>query len=154
MTLKEFITADEGRKLTPYKCPAGAWTIGVGHNMDAKPLPADIAAHLHKHGAITNEMADKLLEADIREATADARVLYKNFDTMSQVRQSALVNFLFQLGFHKARGFKKANKAINTEDWPTAAKEMLDSKWARQTPQRAQRIATIIEGGKLTCYKK
>lgn len=148
MTLKEFITADEGRSLTPYKCPAGAWTIGVGHNMDAKPLPADIASHLHKHGSITVEMADRLLEADIREATADARVLYKNFDTISQARQFALVNFLFQLGFHRARGFKKANKAINDEDWPSASRELLDSSWARrQTSKRARRIAKMVLEG-------
>ena len=135
MTLKELIEADEGRSNIRYQCIGGAWTIGVGHNMDDKPLPADMAAYLHKHGEITDEMVDRLLDADIRHATADARALYKNFDSLSQPRQFALISFVFQLGYFGALSFKKANKAINSEDWLTAAMELLDSPWARtQTP--------------------
>lgn len=31
----------EGLKLSPYKCPRGFWTIGVGRNLETNPLTAE-----------------------------------------------------------------------------------------------------------------
>ena len=149
MTIEEFIERDEGRRLEVYYCPSGAKTIGVGHNIDALGLPPGVKGHLTVNGAITDEMADYLLKEDIKIAEGDAKAIYRNFGRMNKARQMALINFLFQLGYSKVQSFKWANAAIEREDWMEAARELLDSKWARQTPDRARRIATIIEGGKL-----
>jgi len=149
MTIEEFIERDEGRRLEVYYCPSGAKTVGVGHNIDALGLPPGIKTHLTVNGAITDEMADFLLAEDIKTAESDAKVIYKNFQRLNKARQMALINFLFQLGYSKAQSFKRANAAIEREDWKEAARELLDSKWARQTPARARRIAAIIEGGRL-----
>jgi hypothetical protein len=35
--------------------------------------------------------------------------------------------------------------ALEVQDYQTASKEMLDSKWANQVPNRARRLSEIME---------
>ena len=147
MTIFDLIENHEGRRNAPYLCPAGAKTIGVGWNMDANPLPNDIAEHLRRNGHITDDMIDQLLAISVRHATADARSLFPDFDNFTERRRMALVDFLFQLGYRRARGFAKSIAAINTGRWEDAAKEMLNSTWATQTPRRAKTITDMVAEG-------
>jgi len=149
MTLYEFIEKHEGRRKKPYKCPAGKLTIGVGHNIDANPLPPDIQNYLTKYGYITEDMIDRLYDIDVRHATADCKVLFPQFETFSEARQWALINFVFQLGFTGAKKFTRSVKAINEARWDDAARYMMQSLWAKQTPLRAKRITRIIKTGEL-----
>ena len=52
----------------------------------------------------------------------------------------------FQLGRDGTRKFHKMIKAINDRDYVLAAKEMLDSKWAKETPRRAHAMASLMAG--------
>lgn len=149
MDVKQFIEKHEGRRKRVYQCPAGANTIGVGWNIDANELPQDIAHHLAQQGSITDAMIDRLLEISIRRAVADCRALFPGFDDMSDARRMALTDFVFQLGFRRARQFSRAVAAVNTGRWEDAAKEMRDSAWFTQTPRRAEEITNIIETGEL-----
>ena len=145
--LKEMLAAHEGRKNKPYKCTAGHETIGVGHNIEANPLPAAMAAYLKENGEITDPMIDDLLEHDIDVATLDCRKVWPGFDTFSENRQAALADFMFNVGIGTARKFVNANSAINSGDWAGAAKELEDSRWFRQVGDRARQIVTIIQEG-------
>jgi len=147
MTLYEFIEEHEGRRKKPYRCPAGKLTIGVGHNIDANPLPIDIKRHLAQYGSIDNEMIDRLLNTDIRHAVADCQVIFPAYNTMSDNRRMALVDFVFQLGFTGARRFTRSVNAINAEKWDDAARYMGESLWARQTPARAADVIKLIKEG-------
>ena len=51
--LKAMLRTDEGTRLRRYRCPAGHWTIGYGWNIDANPLPPEIAAYERVNGQIT-----------------------------------------------------------------------------------------------------
>lgn len=147
MTVYELIEKHEGRKNKPYRCPAGSWTIGVGHNFDANPLPPDIDYYLKQNGQITDEMIDRLLEADIRAAVADCHVLFPNFDSFSEARRMALTDFVYQLGFFRTRRFIHSIACINTGRWDKAGEQMRQSEWYKQTPKRAQEIIEMIEAG-------
>jgi lysozyme len=149
MTLKEFITADEGRRAKMYHCSAHRRTIGIGHNIEANPLPPDIQNYLAQTGYITEDMIDRLYDIDIRHATADCKVLFPQFETFTEARQWALISFVFQLGFTGAKKFIRSVKAINEHRWDDAAKYMMESLWAKQTPKRAKRITGIIKRGEL-----
>jgi lysozyme len=149
MTVYEFIEKHEGRRKRVYQCPAGANTIGVGWNMDANELPQDISHFLAQNGYITDEMIDRMLKTSVRQAVADCRVLFPNFDGIDDARRMALTDFVFQLGFRRARQFSRAVAAVNTGRWEDAAKEMRDSAWFTQTPRRAEEITNIIETGEL-----
>ena len=48
---------------------------------------------------------------------------------------------IFNLGLTKLLNFKKFLGAMELGDYETAGKEMLDSRWAKQTPNRAKRMA-------------
>ena len=147
MTIYSLLEKHEGRKHKPYRCTGGKRTIGIGHNFDDNPLPPHIADYLKKNGQITDDMVDELLETDILHATADCCVLFPGFDSFSERRKMALVDFVFQLGFNRARKFIHSIACINTGRWEKAGEQMRKSAWAEQTPNRAIEIISMIEEG-------
>ena len=147
MTIHELITKHEGRRNKPYKCPAGRWTIGIGHNMDANPLPPDIDYYLKQNGKITDDMVDHLFAVDLGHAVHDCHALFPDFDFFTENRRMALIDFLFQVGYRVGSRFVKTIAAINTNRWEDAAREMRISTWYQQTPIRAKEITEMIEVG-------
>ena len=55
---------------------------------------------------------------------------------------------VFQLGMTGVSKFKNTLKAVKEEDWDTAADEMLDSVWAKQTPERANELSSTMRSCK------
>jgi len=51
-----------------------------------------------------------------------------------------MVNMCFNLGYPRLSKFKKFLAAMEDNDFETAAKEMMDSKWATQVGDRAERL--------------
>ena len=41
--------------------------------------------------------------------------------------------------------FHKMVAALDKKDYATASKEMLDSKWARQVPNRARELSEVMQ---------
>ncbi len=128
----------EGRESKAYQDSLGIWTVGVGWNLEANPLPEHII--------------DQLRDISINQAEGDARALFSSmavssFDELSPVRQRVLVNMSFNLGQTRLQGFRKMWAAIELEDWEAAAREMLDSKWANQVGRRATRLAEMMREG-------
>jgi lysozyme len=145
--LKQMLERHEGRKNKPYKDIKGLTTIGVGHNVDGKGLPKDIKDWLDMHGWISEEMIDRLLNADIADAQKDCRALYPDFDNFSQARQDALTDFVYNVGKGTAMAFIRTNKAINSGDWKSASEGLLKSLYAKQVKGRAIEIAKMLEDG-------
>ena len=48
-----------------------------------------------------------------------------------------VTEMVFQLGYNGTSKFKKTLKHINNGEYNLASKEMLNSKWAKQTKERA-----------------
>lgn len=55
--IKETLIKHEGLVLDMYKCTAGVWTIGVGHNLEEK--------------GVSKRVATMMLEEDINDALDD-----------------------------------------------------------------------------------
>lgn len=124
---------DEGVRSKPYKDSVGKLTIGVGRNLDDVGLsPQEI---------------NLLLQNDIIRADADARTLISNFDSLSEQRQAALVNMVFNMGRGRVAQFQKMLAAIEAGDFDEAANQMLNSLWARQVGIRAVRLAERMRVG-------
>jgi lysozyme len=126
------IKGDEGFRGYPYKCSAGKLTIGYGRNLDSKPLTIDEAEYLLK-----NDLNDVLKQA----------VKLPYYSVLSPVRQSAVINMIFNLGITKYKKFIKMNDALNKGDYELSAIEMLDSEWAKQVGKRADRLALQMRQG-------
>lgn len=133
MTLREQLIRDEGKRLAPYRDDLGWLTIGVGHNLDA-------------HG-ISDEVCDLILTEDIARVEAGLRVRVPWAQTLGEVRYAVLQNMAFNLGVGGLMGFKKFLAAAERRDFSEAAREMLDSKWAQQVGERAERLAKQMETG-------
>lgn len=134
MTLKEQLIRDEGLRLKPYRCTSGYLTIGIGRNLDAK--------------GITKEEALELLDNDIVAFTTELTNKAPWTKDLHGPRFAALVNLSFNMGVDGLLEFKKMLAAVRAEDWQIAAAELLDSKYAKQVGQRANRLAKQLETGK------
>ena len=131
--LIEILRRHEGVKNTLYKCTSDKWTIGVGRNLE------DVG--------LSEEEIDMLLLNDIvrtKELMDDYIPWHRDLD---EVRQEALINFVFNVGIGTTMKFKKAMAALEEHDYDTAATEMLDSNWAKQVGSRAEEVTQMIKTG-------
>ena len=145
--LRKLIKRFEGFSIIPYTCPAGAKTIGWGHNIDANGLPSGIGAYLVLNGKITLEMAEQLLEDDVSRSLEDIKSLLPDFDKYSENRRNALTDWIFQLGRTKAAMFKITLKMIKDEHWDMAADNLMLSKWYKQSGKRSKEICKMLRDG-------
>ena len=116
------IHQEEGYREKPYRCTAGKLTIGIGYNLDAG-MPLDEAVLLIRHRI--EKIRRELLER------------FEWFPNLNETRQAALVSMAYQMGIAGLLGFKRTLVSVGAGDYEKASREMLDSKWARQTPKRA-----------------
>lgn len=70
----------------------------------------------------------------------------------NQARQAILISLAYQLGVAGVSAFRNMWAALERGDFELASKHMLDSKWAKQTPNRAKRQAQVMKDGALTQY--
>lgn len=145
--IREMLKKHEGLSLKKYHCPAGKQTIGYGWNMEAHPLPPDIASCLRVTGAITEDMAEDLLTISINTSEHDCRAIYPGFDGFTEVRRAALTDFMFNVGSTVALTFKKMRAAIEAGDWDKAANEMFFSDWREQVGNRAAEVIGMVRVG-------
>jgi lysozyme len=124
----------EGERLRPYRCTAGKLTIGVGRNLEDRGITREESAYL-----LANDIA------------AEERELLRALPWVAQldeVRQRVLLDMSFNLGLVGLLGFKRTLATIQAGDYQAAATMMLDSKWAGQVGQRAERLSRMMATGK------
>lgn len=97
----EFLIKEEGERLTSYLCPAGVWTIGVGHT--GKDVKEGIV--------ITKEKSRNLLKQDLKrfETCVDTNISY----ALKQHEFDALVSLAFNIGCEAFR-LSTLRKKINS----------------------------------------
>ena len=134
MDIQEQLLRDEGEILHPYRDHLGYLTIGIGHNLDAKEI-----SHL---AAMT------ILNDDICDVKIGLMGKWPWMRDLSPARLGAMINLAFNMGTGGLGGFKKLLKAAESGDWAAAAKELLDSKYATQVGERAQRVARQLKEDK------
>ena len=88
----KLIKHHEGIRNRPYRCPAGLWTIGVGHLIgDGKSLPESW------NRLFTKEEIDGILKRDLRRFELGVHKMLPNM-FLRQHEFDALVSFCFNLG--------------------------------------------------------
>ena len=141
----EEIAEDEGKILHCYMCSENHKTVGIGH----KVLPDDPEYSLQTFNAyddapaeqsITEQRCFELFQQDVQIAINDCRVIYDSWESLPQEMQHILVNMAFQMGQLGLSKFRNMNAAVAEQNWGRVAAEMLDSRWAKQTPNRAERL--------------
>lgn len=133
----EKIKKEEGDKARMYKCPAGYWTIGAGINLEVQEMPQDIR--------------DLWLAVIVYDIESSVSILLdRDYDvdlySLRENVQLVLIDMAYQMGVSGLFQFKKMLSAILAKDYPLAADELLNSNYARQTPNRANRNAQLLRG--------
>lgn len=126
----EQLERDEGVKRTMYRDELGNPTVGVGHLLTT-PL---------SYRAIR-----QILEDDVAVAYETLTTRLPWVTTLSDARRGALINLTFNMGIDGLLGFAKMLRAIQAGDCDTAATELLNSRYAKQVGDRAQRLATQLK---------
>lgn len=132
--LRRMLVHHEGLRLTPYKCPAGKLTIGVGRNLE--------------DAGISEKEALFLLDNDIKLVKALAYNNYPWFRCLNVARQDVILSMIFNLGFAGFSKFKRTISAVEQGHYLVASTEMLDSRWATQVKGRAIELATMMQTGR------
>lgn len=128
--IEELLICHEGIRLKPYTDTQGKLTIGVGRNLTDK--------------GISKLEAMQLLRNDIETIRGQLNTL-PVFRGLKDHQKAALIDMGFNLGFSGILQFTQMWNALGRRDHALAAKEMLDSKWARQTGNRAVELARMIK---------
>ena len=134
MKLNEKIASEEGFSDVLYICPAGYKSIGYGFNLDATRMPL--------------EVADLWLDLNIQEL----KRRLAHFEWLSKLdepRQIVIYDMAYQLGINGMLAFTSMINSLRAERYHEAAEHLLDSRYARQTPNRAMRNAEILRTGEI-----
>tara|TARA_A100001011_G_scaffold374963_1_gene435993 strand:- start:6434 stop:6841 length:408 start_codon:yes stop_codon:yes gene_type:complete len=122
----ERICENEGFKSKPYRCTEGVWTLGHGITYlteeESKKIVAGRTGNKH---LVLGEKLDW-------------------YETLPPSVQGVVLEMCFQLGTTGMLKFKKMIANMKKRDWESAAEEMKDSLWYRQTKNRCERLAKIV----------
>tara|TARA_R100000781_G_scaffold105194_1_gene68999 strand:+ start:379 stop:783 length:405 start_codon:yes stop_codon:yes gene_type:complete len=131
MSLLDRIKHHEGFRSKVYKCTEGYDTIGYGFAIKDLELDEDISE------MILMQKLDNLMTR-----IGKTFVWWRSADSTVK---DVVVEMCYQLGVSGFSKFKKTIDHLENKRYGKAAVEMLDSKWARQTPNRALELSNLIK---------
>lgn len=127
-----YVQKHEGLSLKPYICTAGKVSIGIGRNLDDR--------------GISKEEAYMLFNNDCLNTDRDLISVFGNdYYSFPDKAQLVFFDMMFQLGLGRFSGFKNMIKYAIAGNWKEAARELMDSKYARQVPGRAEENKKLLE---------
>ena len=124
--LLERVLLHEGFEAKPYQDHLGNWTFGHGLTFITKEE--------------SEYIVDKRLTEFAQQHIHDRPWLRQRPPVVLEV----ITEMAYQMGYLGTQKFTKMWAGIYSEDYVTAAIEMLDSRWANQTPERANELADLI----------
>ena len=129
--LIDSIKKHEGYVGIVYKDSLGIDTIGYGFAIKDLELDEDVC--------------EIILERKLHELTDRLYIKYGWFKYMPQEIKDIVVEMNYQLGVTGFSRFKKTIAYLQDKQWEEASVEMLDSLWARQTPNRAKEMSNSVK---------
>jgi len=131
MSLIESIKKHEGYVGVVYKDSLGIDTIGYGFAIKDLELDADVC--------------DIILERKIKNLQDRVKNKFSWYIYMPPEIQDVLMEMCYQLGVTGVSKFKKTVAYLQNKEFKNASIEMLDSRWAKQTPNRAKELSNRVK---------
>ena len=126
MSLIADIKAHEGYSKKVYKDTLGYPTIGIGFLVSSLELDEDVC--------------DIILERRLKKNEEVLQRKMTNYINLPTEVQNIIQNMYYQMG-NRLFNFVKTLHYIESGKWRAASVEMLDSLWAKQTPNRAKELS-------------
>jgi len=139
--LKARIKKHEGFVSKIYKDHLGFKTIGYGHLVLSTDRFAEGVTYKKKD-------LEKVFDSDFKIAKSNANQLIQGLPIHHQAK-CVIIEMVFQLGIGGVSKFKKMWRALKQNNYQTASDEMLDSRWAKQTPKRAEELSSVMKSCKI-----
>ncbi len=146
MDLKTQLKREENVIAHVYQDSEGFWTIGCGRLVDKR-----------KGGGLRPVEMEFMLDNDIAEKTRQVDTALPWAKQLNEPRRAVLIGMCFQMGLGREPtakkdgtgllGFVNTLASIRDGHYDHAADQMLQSRWARQTPDRARRMSRQIASG-------
>ena len=132
--LLESVKRHEGYRNKVYLDTLGKRTVGVGHLC--------VENFWEDDKEYEEDFLMGILEKDLQSAIDQADDMCKNL-TISDDAKIIIIEMIFQLGGTGVSKFQKMWQGLQQDppDYAEASVQMLDSRWAKQTPNRAQEMA-------------
>ena len=128
MNIYPQLIRDEGFRPRPYRDHLGHWTVGYGYSLETGP-------------PLSEETARVILNEHVGMIVADLHSRLPWTKQLSEPRFGVLISMAYQMGIFGLMSFKNTLRFLEAGDHERTAEAMLDSRWAFQTPERAQRLA-------------
>ena len=138
-TVKNSIKKHEGFRNKVYKDTLGKRTIGYGHLC--------VEDWWEDDKEYTQAELERIFDKDFDKAKDGASKLYEGCE-INDTAKGVIIEMVFQLGTTGVSKFKNMWKALKETppNYSVAKIEMMDSRWAKQTPNRAKELSNIIGG--------
>ena len=133
--LMESVKKHEGYRNKVYLDTLGKRTVGVGH-LCVEDFWEDDKEY-------EESFLMEILQKDLQEAIRGAKELMDEHGCadIDERAEEIIIEMVFQLGRTGVKKFRNMWKALSEHNYVGASYEMLDSKWAKQTPNRAKDMA-------------
>ena len=137
--LLESVKKHEGYRNKVYLDTLGKRTVGVGH-LCVEDFWEDDKEYEEK-------FLMTILAHDLQTAIKGAKELMEDHGCVDidEQAEEILIEMVFQLGKNGVSKFKNMWKALAEKNYIGASYEMLDSRWSKQTPNRAKAMAKTMK---------
>lgn len=138
--VQSLIEQEEGRRAQMYHDQDGNPTIGIGHLI----LPHE---QWMLTATLTDQQIDDIFADDMKIASLAAASVIDNFFQLNDVRRAVVLSMLFNMGKPRFMGFGEFIAALENEDYNEAAKQMIDSEWDKEVPNRVSQLDQLMISG-------
>ena len=128
MRLIASIKKNEGYISTVYKDSLGIDTIGYGFAIKDLELEEDLC-HV-------------ILQRKLKRLEKEVSTRFGWLKKMPPSVKDIVLEMCYQMGVTGVSKFKKTIAYLEKSEWKNASIEMLDSRWAKQTPGRAKELSS------------
>ncbi|HGF7373659.1 TPA: glycoside hydrolase family protein [Vibrio cholerae] len=135
---------EEGYREKPYHCSEGYPTVGIGKKIGPKGCSLDCYDF-----SVSRDVANLWLSEEINSVNDELNKLNWYLD-LNPDRQVIITSMAYQMGLSGLLKFKKMISSLERGNWDEAAYQALDSRWAKQTPKRANRHAEVLRSGSIS----
>ena len=135
---------EEGFRANIYQCSEGVDTIGYGFNV--KYLSKDeLALNGGFIEPMSEEVATQILNRKVKKLIKAVDEVYSWIDNLPEVVKIGIYDMIYQLGIKGFGSFVNTQKYLKLLDYPKAIENIKNSKWAKQTPRRANNLIKRLE---------
>ena len=125
------IKQNEGYVKNVYKDSLGKDTIGYGFPIKDLELEEDLC--------------DIILDRKLKILISRIESKFQWYKYMPPEVKNVVIEMCYQMGVYGFSCFKKTIAYLQDKKWNEASVEMLDSRWAEQTPNRAREMSEKIK---------